>query len=47
VLSSCVFGREGRAREVSLHQREATLTLDEKQFGSDVAQPLRGRRGER
>jgi myo-inositol catabolism protein IolH len=46
VLSSCVFGWEERAREASLHQREAALTLVEKHFGSDVAQPLRGRRGD-
>jgi hypothetical protein len=40
-------GSEEQTCEASLHQREATLTLvGNAPFGSDVAQPLRGRRGE-
>lgn len=40
VLSSCVFGWDEQARDVSVRQRDRTLALVGKHFGSDAAAAL-------
>jgi myo-inositol catabolism protein IolH len=41
VVSSCVFGWEEQAREVSIAQRDKALALVAKHFGDDTAKALR------
>ncbi len=43
-LTSCVFGWEERAREISVFQRDTTLELVGKHFGADAAKALRSTR---
>ncbi len=43
-LTSCVFGWEERAREISVFQRDKTLELVGKHFGADAAKALRSTR---
>lgn len=41
VISSCVYGWEERAREVSIAQRDKALALIGKHFGGDTAAATR------